>query len=246
MITRPATHFFEATYPTLEEGEEIIWYKHFKHPVSCNQLGMIVFDDSVSWTYNNRNQYRYWGEDRQCRTSLVLGSAERVVCECISGFSYKNKAFLYKDGNPYNKTFDNLLPYRVINTEELNEANLKWKAFLKATVDYMNSRTPLLLKRGIVPEDYWGLMNLPDWLTKVWNKDQEIPKPKKKRGTRVSNPYGKPYKIHDWKVERMEAILKLRAEGKTFKQIATHFGLNSGSAIGHWTKKYGDGFDLGV
>ena len=244
MIILPATHYFEATYPMLEEGEEVIWYKHFKHPVMCNQLGMIVFDDNVGWTYNGRDQYRYWGADRQCRTSIVLGSAERVVCECISGFSHKNQAFLYKDGNPYNKTFENLLPYRVINTAELREANFKWKAFINASVDYMNSRTPLLLKRGIVPEDYWGLMNLPEWLTKVWNKDQEMPQPKTKRGVRVKDPYGTPYKINEWKHERMEDIIKLRAEGKSLKQIATIFNLSSGSAIGHWIKKYGNGFDI--
>jgi hypothetical protein len=244
MIILPATHYFEATYPKLEEGEEVIWFRHFKHPVMCNQLGMIVFDDNVGWTYNGRDQYRYWGEGRQCRTSIVLGSAERVVCECISGFSHKSQAFLYKDGNPYNKTFENLLPYRVINTEELKEANVKWKAFLKASVDYMNSRTPLLEKRGIVPEEYWALMQLPEWLTKVWSKNQEFPQPKKKRGMRKANPYGTPYKINEWKHERMKDILKFRAEGKTLKEIATLFNLTSGSAIGHWIKKYKNGFDI--
>jgi hypothetical protein len=244
MIIRPANHYFEATYPMLEDGEEIIWYKHFKHPVMCNQVGMIVFDDSVGWTFSGRGQYRYWGENRQCRTALVLGSAERIVCECITGISYKNQAFLYKDGNPYNRTFENLLPYRVINTAELREANSKWKAFINASVEYMNSRTPVLLKRGIAPEDYWALMELPEWLTNVWSKKQEITEPKKKRGLRVANPYGTPYKINDWKHERMEDIIKLRSEGKTLKQIATHFDLNSGSAIGHWIKKYGNGFDI--
>lgn len=242
MIIRPALHYFEATYPTLEDGEETIWYRHFKHPVSCNQLGMIVFDEGIGWTYNGRDQYRFWGKDKQAKTALVLGSAERVVCECITGFSHKNQAFLYKDGNPYNRTFDNLLPYRVINTEELWEANCRWKAFVNATVDYMNSRTPLLLKRGIIPADYWALMELPEWLTKVWTKEQKTPQPKRKKGTRVANPYGTPYKINEWKYERMEEILRLRSEGKSLKRIATHFGLNSGSSITYWIKKYGNGF----
>jgi hypothetical protein len=244
MIILPATHYFEATYPRLEEGEETIWFRHFKHPVMCNQLGMIVFDDDAKWNFNGRDQYRHWGGSRQSRQSIVLGSAERIVCECVSGFSHKNQAFLYRDGNPYNKTFENLLPYRVINTAELWEANTKWKDFLKASVDYMNSRTPLLLKRGIVPEEYWALMTLPEWLTKVWSKNQEIPQPKNKRGARVRNPYQNPYKINEWKYERMEEILNLRAKGKTLKQIATHFDLSSGSAISHWIKKYGNGIDI--
>jgi hypothetical protein len=243
MIVQPANHYFEATYPRLEEGEEIIWFRHFKHPVMCNQLGMIVFDDEVGWTYNGRDQYRYWGEGRQCRTSIVLGSPERVVMECYTGISHKSQSFLYRDGNPYNKTYQNLIPYRVINTQELRDANFKWKAFLKSSVDYMNNRTPVLEKRGIVPAEYWALMQLPEWLIKVWSKSEEMPTPKK-RGVRVKNPYEKPYKVNEWKVERMEEILRLKAEGKNLKQIAAHFDLNSGSAISHWIKKYGNGFDI--
>jgi len=107
----------------------------------------------------------------------------------------------------------------------------------------MNSRTPLLEKRGIIPAEYWALMELPEWLTKVWVREEKMPKPKIKK-TREKPPHEKPYRVNPWKVERMEAILKLKAEGKTLKEIATHFDLNSGSAISHWIKKYGNGFDI--
>jgi hypothetical protein len=165
------------------------------------------------------------------------------VSECYTGISHKSQSFLYRDGNPYNKTYQNLIPYRVINTSELREANVKWKSFLKASVDYMNSRTPLLEKRGVVPAEYWALMELPEWLTKVWVREEKMPKTKIKK-SREKPPYEKPYKVNPWKVDRMEEILNLKAEGKTLKEIATHFGLNSGSAISHWIKKYGNGFDI--
>lgn len=243
MIIKPANHYFEATYPVLEDHEEIIWFRHPKHPVQCNQVGMIVFDDDVNWAFNGRDQYRYWTDRKG--NSKVLGSPERVVSECYTGISHKSQSFLYRDGNPYNRTYQNLIPYRVINTAELKEANYKWKAFLKASVDYMNTRTPVLEKRGIVPAEYWALMELPDWLTKVWARGQEMPKTKlKKMKERDRPPRSAPYVIKPWKLERAALIHKLRKEGKTQMEIAHIVGLRTNSAVSHWLKNYPDPEDI--
>lgn len=237
MIIPKPKHYFEATYPVLEEGEEIIWYRHPEHPLSCNQLGMVFFDDDIVWCFGRRNQYRYNVKGNP--KFFILGSEERVICECLTGISYKGKAFLYKDGNPYNKTLENLLPYKSINTDELKDANNRWREFVNASVDYMNSRKPLIEKRGIDPAEYWSLMELPDWLIKRWSKGTPMPKSrirKKSEQERPPRPGG--YVVNPWKLEKAALIHKLHDEGLSQKRIAELVGLKSNSGVVHWLKKY--------
>lgn len=237
MIIPKPKHYFQATYPILEEGEESIWYRHPEHPLSCNQLGMVVFDDGISWNFNRRGQYRYNLKGK--RNVFNLGSEEKVIYECLTGISHKGKSFLYKDANPYNRTFENLLPYKTISTDELIDANDRWREFLNASVDYMNSRKPLIEKRGIDPANYWSLMELPEWLTKLWAKGKPMPKSnirKQADQARPARPGG--YVVNPWKIEKAALIHKLSDEGLSQKKIAKIVGLKTNSGVVHWLKKY--------
>lgn len=226
MIIKPATHLFDALPPKLEDGEEEIWFRHPKWPVQCNQLGILFFDDGEQVVGNQRDQY-YLMYGKKSSERHFLGGRARIVMECYHQLDYSGYQFHHRDCNPYNYSMENLVGFRY-KCKEMMPFLWNNQKFADRTIDYMNTRTGVLLKRGIDPVKYWKMMEIPKVVFNRWVRQSEFEAPEK-------SPRGK-YKIEARRYEVIALIKKMKAQGKSNAEIREELGINSKNGLAYWLK----------
>lgn len=226
MIIKPATHLFDALPPKLEDGEEEIWFRHPKWPVQCNQLGVLIFDDDVQVVGNARDQY-YLMYGKKGHERHFLGGRARIVMECFHQISYEGFQFHHRDTNPYNYTEENLVGF-VHRSKEMMQFVWANQKFADRTIAYMNTRTPVLQKRGIDPVQYWKMMEIPNKVFNRWIRQSELQPPDKE-------PRGK-YKVEARRYKVIATIKEMKAQGKTNAEIGEVLGISSKNGLAYWLK----------
>jgi hypothetical protein len=234
MIITEAEHWFQAKCPILEEHEEDQWFRHPHYSLQCNKLGIIVFDDDIDFTYvREKNTWRV----KFIRNGKTLfdniGNAYKIMWECWTGITQKYCHFFFLDGNPMNICYENLQPSYMLTKHELDNAKKMSIKFVENSVKYMCSRKEILEKKGIKPDDYFEIMNLPPWLMKEWKKvDCDYKKPIKVRKL----PEG-PYKQNERSIERTRVIKELMEQGYNQKQISDMLGFRNKSLVSYYANK---------
>lgn len=227
MKAAPAKHFFECFPPLLNKDEEEVWFRHPILPLQCNQLGVIEYDEEVYTCTNQSKIKMVWNGKADW-----IGTREKIVMDCYEGFSHKHYIFFHRDGNLCDFRYENLVGFRS-RTEEFKQHFQARKQFWKATLDYMDSRLPFIVARGIDPKDYWKIMDLPYELYVKWEKHyQGEYVPPKTRGA---------YKTQSHK--RMQEIRKLMDTGMGSRAIAVELDLKR-TTVQYWLKKIRDEKDI--
>lgn len=221
--------------PQLEDHEVDVWYPHPVYDLSCNLLGIIVFGDDVRWTSTADT---IWITPTETGHRINLGQREKIVMECYTKTLIPNCVFFHIDGNPYNLTQENLVYYNCSSREDGNRYyNKRLREFLATTVSYMNSRTPLLLARGVDPENYWDAMLLPKRLMRLWRKQYcgKSAKP-------VKNPRGY-YKPNQSSAITLQWLQVYSDQGMTQKAMAQALQIKIGM-VRYYLKKIKMPFDI--
>ena len=224
MHVTPSQHLFEALCPRLEEGEQEVWFRHPELPLQTNQLGCIVFDEDVQYVTNQRDQYYLLLSQKN---RIFLGSRARLVMECYLQRDLTGMQFQPKDPNPYNLCPENLV---VFGHRSKDIMPLIWakQMFLNRTIEYMNSRTAILLKRGVDPVQYWKLMALPKYYFNKWVEQSEFQKPEgKKRGS---------YSVGTRRMETIAIIKQMKAEKRSNEDIKQVLGIKNKSGLSYWLR----------
>jgi len=211
-------HLFELEYPTLPEGEEVIWFRHPHFPLQCNQLGLIVVDDNVCWTISNDKLVLLVRREDGKYSKFNTPTDYRLVYECYHGTISKQDFVFHANDNVYDRSYYNLISSR--RGEEIQKHYSKRRIqFLDNTVDYMISKKEYLLAKNIDPEDYWNLMSLPKEIMKLYRKKQNI--------NYVENRGRKEYLKGDAKIKLAKKCYELRVSGLTLQKITDMFDLSN-------------------
>jgi len=235
MIYFPCTHLFDAMCPQLEDHEIDIWYQHPLYDLSCNTLGIIDFGDSLAWTSSPEN---IWIRPIDGKERHSLGSREKIVMECYTATLLPNHQFFHIDNNPYNLTQENLVYFNYRSRDPgLRYYNKKLRDFLAKTVDYMNSRSAILINRGVKPQIYWEAMSLPSRVMSLWRKVNcgSGKKP-------VKNPRGY-YKPNSASIKILEEVKAFKDQGYTQKAISKATNINVGM-VRYYLKKLETCYDI--
>lgn len=240
MIFPVVNHFFDAKYPVLEDHEEEIFYTHpVWTDVQVNQLGVIFFDeDKYTVNLDPRDQYRI---RKKGETDVYcLGNKAKIAMECFSGINLKGYNFFHVDGNPLNNTFKNLI-FFVNKGNGIEPYKKQKREFIKRTLEYMKSREPQIIKRGITPIDYWEALNLPKYIMEAWKKEYGMEihvSESRKRKTRGL------YLTGDAQEALIEELQALRLKGNTQKDIMEILEIKTISRYKYLLKKTKARFDI--
>lgn len=225
MRTFPFLHWFDALPPTLDSGEEEVWFRHPKYPLQCNQLGGIMMDDCVVGYTQVKNQIRIQTTDDLIQ---VLGYKEKIVMECYHQTFYSNYRFFHLDSNPLNFSEENLIGFRS-KGPEYKELVKRENDFHQRSLEYMLEKTENLENKGIDPVKYWETLLTPPQLIRDWTliySPEFRQGPQKKRG-----PYSKPQSA-----DRMHEIKQMRDLGMSCRKIAEELGVKR-NTVRYWLQK---------
>ena len=164
MIKFPAAHLFEAKAPVLEDHEEEIIYVHPTGEFSCNQLGVLYYDeDKYSLLENINGSYMRTNDKR----NVSKGTKLRLVYECYKSviFTSRNSPHIYQaNANIYDCTEENLvLASSVTRQEQVALFSVK-KQFTNKSIEHLiqiENRWSLL---GVSKEELWTMLVIPYWL----------------------------------------------------------------------------------
>jgi hypothetical protein len=215
--------------PTLEDEEEIVWMRHPKYPLVANQVGIIMFDDEYNAT-GFRDRYKFRRADSEKYGKFITtGAVQRLIWECFHGSVDIYDFVLHINGNIVDNSIENLVRCKRGESVYKN-AILAKKKFLENSARYMLSREEILLKRGIEPDYYWKIMDLPkDFykLVKTYGKkkDQVIELSEKKT-----------YLKGDDRAEMGKRCQELLDSGKRLKEIKAELDIASCALIRKYIK----------
>ena len=165
MIKFPARHVFEAKIPMLEDHEEEIIYTHpTKEGITCNQLGVLYFDESRYVLIENTNGSFLKANDK---TNTSHGTKIRLVWECYRGDVYElsHSPHIYQiNANIYDYTQENLLLAKEADKQTQGILNLRKKSFVNESILHLMKIEKRWAPHGFSPEELWTLMDLPFWL----------------------------------------------------------------------------------
>ena len=167
MIYTEAKSLFDAVPPKLEDHEEEIIYVHPALPdISCNQLGVLYFDEDKYVLLENVNG-SYLRSKSNKGDKKSYGTKLRILWECYGGKLYgkTHSPHIYQiNANIYDCTRENLLLATEADKKTQAELNLRKKVFVNESIlrliEIEKKWTPL----GYSPEELWTLMALPFWL----------------------------------------------------------------------------------
>ena len=230
----PHTNYFDCLSPMLEDHEEEVLFKHPQHDFYCNQVGALYFPDKLKAQTRQSGQWKIM--DEQNIFYIVLGIKERIVRECYDGFSYKGYSFYHKDGNPYNLTSEN-----VIALSKGDKDNSKFRKqrryFIMETLNYMNSREPYIVKRGLDPMDYWETMQLPKWVMQEYRLYKGKPIP-------TLDGAKKKYMKGDEQLAVLRQIYDMKRAGNSWNVMMDELNIKSRAGFNYLLKKAEATFDI--
>lgn len=183
LIFKPAKNVFEAISPKLEDHEEEIIYVHPSLPgISCNQIGILYFDESIYALVENTNgSYLRSSNDK----NRSYGTKIRIVWECYKGRVYElpRSPHIYQiNANVYDYTEDNLLLAKEADKKTQDLLNSRRKNFINESIVHLMKIEKRWTPLGFTPDELWTLMGLPFWLVGARRRhDGEKVKSQKRR-----------------------------------------------------------------
>ena len=148
----------------LEDHEEEIIYIHPSGEFSCNQLGVLYYDEDKYVLLENVNGSYMKTTDRK---NLSKGTKLRLVWECYHNQIYptKNSPHIYQaNANVYDFTQENLILASSLNKYWQRDLNSVRKEFISKSIDHLikiENRWSLL---GVSKEEVWTMLVIPYWL----------------------------------------------------------------------------------
>lgn len=164
MIKFPAKHLFEAKAPMLEDHEQEIIFTHPSGEFSCNQLGVLYYDEDKYVLLENVNGSYMKTTDRK---NLSKGTKLRLVWECYTNEIYptKHSPHIYQvNANVYDFTRENLILAPTLNKYWQRELNAVRKDFIKKSVEHLIQIEERWDKLGVSKEEVWTMLLIPYWL----------------------------------------------------------------------------------
>jgi hypothetical protein len=228
MIVHPAKHYFECMFPTLEDGEEEIFYQHPKHDIKVNQLGVIYCDNNVFGIYDRVDTSMV----RSQTTRNSVGTKTRIIWECYTGQIVNSPHFFFVNGNPLDTRFENMVLSRPLSKEERAPYLRTKNSFTKASVEHLMKIEDRMEKEGVGKEQLYDMLLLPQWLKSARAKYLP-PRPKHQKVTSKGTP--KPRSTE----EEIAEVIRLFNQGQTFYAITDRMGWKSTSRIKKIAKDYG-------
>lgn len=229
MIIPKCTHFFNATYPVLEDHEEEIWYNHFQLPLKCNQLGLLIFDDDFDVQYNSiKGDYSV----KTGTSKRSLGTRQKLVWECYYGIACVGSMVMFKDANPFNLTQENL--WRVESGSTFKRYNAIKNEFTQKTFEYLSEKAKKYEERGVDIKDYIEILALPLWLEKICKRQlRGLAKPEKR--TYTKDPMDQ--------LEKYRKIKLMQEAGLGRKKIAEILDCSEHS-VTYYVQKFANHLDI--
>lgn len=166
MIRHSSNHWFECLYPTLEPGEEEIFYQHPTEGFKCNQLGVLYYDEARYVVYDLLRasvvrELAVWNGDKM----RALGSKFKIVWECYHGEIIEGRShFTLANNNPLDLTRENLLLTTNVDKKDRLRMAAKKSRFVKASAEYLVGIEPKYEKRGMDNQQLYKSLLLPNWL----------------------------------------------------------------------------------
>jgi hypothetical protein len=228
MIVHPAKHYFECMFPTLEDGEEEIFYQHPEHDIKVNQLGVIYCDNDKYGIYDNVNNSMV----REQVTRRSLGTKTRIIWECYTGQSIFTPHFFYVNANPLDTRFENMVLSGPVSDKD-RQPYLRTRArFTQASVEHLMKIEDRMEKVGVDKDQLYDLLLLPQWLKGARKKylPPKPPKPKKTYSKGTPKTRSTP--------EEIAEVIKLYNMGLTFYAIIDRMGWTSTSRIKKIARDY--------
>ncbi len=231
MIVHPSRHWFEAMFPSLEDGEEEIFYQHPLYDIKVNQLGVIYCDNDVYGIYDKTDTSMV----RHQITRKSVGTKTRIIWECYTGELVFTPHFFYVNGNAMDTRKENMVLSGPLSAKD-RQPYLRTKTrFTQASVEHLMKIEARMEKVGVDKNQVYEILQIPQWLRSA-RKKYLPPKPPKqqKKYTR-----GTP-KIRTTP-EEVEEVIKLYNMGLTFYAIIDRMGWTSTSRIKKIAKDHGLG-----
>jgi hypothetical protein len=228
MIVYKAKHWFEAMFPSLEDGEEEVFYQHPLYDIKVNQLGVIYCDNNVFGIYDKIDTSMV----RSQATRNSVGTKTRIIWECYTGEIVNTPHFFFVNANPLDTRFENMVLSGPLSTKE-RAPYLRTKArFTQASVEHLMKIEDRMEKVGVDKEQLYELLLLPQWL-KSARKKYLPPKPPKQQ-----KKYSRGTPKTRTTPEEIEEVIKLFNMGLTFYAIIDRMGWKSTSRIKKIAKDY--------
>ena len=190
-IPNPA-HLFECTTPPAPE--EIKIYQHPFYPIKMYSNGIFFIDSEHDFIFNPRRHdghtvsrgytkmpleefYDMWGKaypnSKRWSTTIRLKMAETMAYECYHNVHLKdNYQVHFLNHNPYDLRKENL--FCTHDTPAGYEYRKDWlksnSAFNKRTIEEINRRVEKVTEKGLDPDKYIQLLDLPKKYYNLWKK----------------------------------------------------------------------------
>jgi hypothetical protein len=227
MIVYKANHLFEAMFPSLEDGEEEVFYQHPEHDIKVNQLGVIYCDNDKYGIYDKVDTSMV----REQITRRSLGTKTRIIWECYTGQSLFTPHFFFVNGNALDTRKENMVLSGPLSAKD-RQPYLRTRArFIQASVEHLMKLEDRMDK--VNKAELYDMLLLPQWL-KSARKKYLPPKPPKPKKT-----YTKGTPKTRSTEEEIAEVIKLYNMGLTFYAIIDRMGWTSTSRIKKIAKDHG-------
>jgi len=228
MIVYKSNHWFEAMFPSLEDGEEEIFYQHPLYDIKVNQLGVIYCDNNAFGIYDKIDTTMV----RSQITRNSVGTKTRIIWECYTGEIVNTPHFFFVNANPLDTRFENMVLSGPLSAKERAPYLRTKNRFTQASVEHLMKIEVRMEKVGVDKDQLYELLLLPQWL-KSARKKYLPPKPSKQQ-----RKYSKGTPKTRTTPEEIEEVIKLYNMGLTFYAIIDRMGWKSTSRIKKIAKDY--------
>jgi hypothetical protein len=216
-------------FPSLEDGEEEIFFPHPKHDIKVNQLGVIYCDNDKYGIYDKIDTSMV----RSQKTRNSVGTKTRIIWECYTGEIVNTPHFFFVNANPLDTRFENMVLSGPLSVKE-RQPYLRTKSrFIQASVEHLMKIEARMERVGVDKDQLYDLLLLPQWLRSA-RKKYLPPKPPKQQ-----KKYSRGTPKTRTTPEEIEEVIKLFHMGLTFYAIIDRMGWTSTSRIKKIAKDYG-------
>jgi len=228
MIVYKANHWFDAMFPSLEDGEKEIFYQHPLYDIKVNQLGVIYCDNSVFGIYDKVDTSMV----RSQITRNSIGTKTRIIWECYTGEILNTPHFFFVNANPLDTRKENMVLSGPLSAKDRAPYLRTKNSFIQASVEHLMKVEDRMEKVGVDQTQLHELLLLPQWL-KSARKKYLPPKPPKQQ-----RKYSKGTPKTRSTPEEIAEVIKLYNMGLTFYAIIDRMGWTSTSRIKKIAKDY--------
>jgi hypothetical protein len=215
-------------FPSLEDGEEEIFYQHPLYDIKVNQLGVIYCDNNVFGIYDKIDTSMV----RSQKTRNSVGTKTRIIWECYTGEILNTPHFFFVNANPLDTRFENMVLSGPLSAKD-RAPYLRTKArFTQASVEHLMKIEARMERVGVDKDQLYDLLLLPQWLRSA-RKKYLPPKPPKQQ-----KKYSRGTPKTRTTPEEIEEVIKLFHMGLTFYAIIDRMGWKSTSRIKKIAKDY--------